>query len=89
MRIPCPHCGERGNAEFVYQGDASLRRPAPQFGEPSASAASPDWMNYVYTRTNTPGKQREYWLHAYGCGALLVVIRDVSTHEISHVEAAQ
>ena len=22
MRIPCPYCGERGNEEFSYLGDA-------------------------------------------------------------------
>ena len=27
MRIPCPFCGERDGAEFVYRGDASPVRP--------------------------------------------------------------
>ena len=27
MRIPCPHCGERGHEEFLYLGDAGARRP--------------------------------------------------------------
>ena len=89
MRIICPHCGERGNAEFVYQGDASLRRPAPRVGDPSETATAPAWLDYVYTRTNAPAKHREYWLHAQGCRALLIVTRDVSSHEISTVEAAR
>jgi methylglutamate dehydrogenase subunit B len=89
MRIPCPHCGERGSAEFIYQGDASLRRPAPCVGDAGESAASPAWMDYVYTRVNAPGVHREHWLHAYGCRALLVVTRDVSTHEIAGVETVQ
>lgn len=89
MRITCPHCGERGSAEFVYHGDAAAMRPAPRVGDALESAASPGWMDYVYTRANSPGKHREYWLHAFGCRALLVVTRDVSTHEIMRVEAAR
>ena len=41
MRIPCPHCGERDHAEFTYAGDATVRRPAPDEGDPAA------WMRYV------------------------------------------
>ena len=29
MRIACPYCGERGNEEFIYLGDAALVRPIP------------------------------------------------------------
>ena len=29
MRIPCPYCGPRGNEEFTYLGDATVRRPDP------------------------------------------------------------
>jgi sarcosine oxidase subunit delta len=29
VRIPCPFCGPRGNEEFTYLGDASVRRPDP------------------------------------------------------------
>ena len=89
MRINCPHCGERGNAEFIYQGDASVQRPAPRLGDAGESGASADWLDYVYTRSNTPGLHREYWLHTYGCRALLVLTRDVSNHAISKVEAVR
>ena len=89
MRINCPHCGERGNSEFVYQGDAALQRPAPRLGDAGEDPASPAWLDYVYTRTNSPGKHREYWLHAYGCRALLVLTRDVSNHDILRVELAR
>ena len=89
MRITCPHCGERGLPEFVYQGDASLRRPAPRLDDAGESGASPDWMDYVYSRANSPGAHREYWLHASGCRALLIVTRNTSSHEIARVEAAR
>ena len=36
MRIKCPHCGERGNEEFAYLGDATVHPPD------DASAATPD-----------------------------------------------
>lgn len=29
MRIACCHCGPRGNEEFTYLGDATVRRPGP------------------------------------------------------------
>ena len=86
MRIACPHCGERGVAEFAYQGDASLTRPASRPGDAGESAAALEWVDYVYTRANAPGEHREYWLHALGCRALLVVTRDASSHEIARVE---
>ncbi len=38
MRIPCPYCGERGNEEFSYLGDATLRRP-----QDGGAAPTPDW----------------------------------------------
>ena len=85
MRICCPHCGERSSAEFAYFGDASLRRPEPRADE---STGSQDWMDYVYLRANTPGRHREYWMHANGCRALLVVTRDTSNHDMVCVEAA-
>jgi heterotetrameric sarcosine oxidase delta subunit len=89
MLINCPHCGERGNEEFVYRGDATVRRPEiglPDTGDTSASAA---WMDYVYLRDNPTGRHRELWYHATGCRAWLIVTRDVSTHEILAVEAAK
>ncbi|MBV9703816.1 MAG: sarcosine oxidase subunit delta, partial [Methylobacteriaceae bacterium] len=32
MRIPCPYCGERGNAEYAYLGDAGVSRPQTPLG---------------------------------------------------------
>jgi sarcosine oxidase subunit delta len=84
MRIACPYCGERSLDEFVYSGDATVKRP--DFASPTAMA---DFTRYVYERTNTPGQHRELWYHAAGCHAWLVVTRNVSTHAISSVEVAR
>jgi len=77
MRIPCPYCGERGNEEFSYRGDAAPVRP-----ESHGPEAMPAWIDYVYLRENPAGLIREYWHHVGGCHAWLVVTRDTRTHEI-------
>lgn len=84
MRIACPHCGERSLDEYLYSGDATVRRP--DFSSPTAAA---DFVRYVYERTNPPGRHHELWYHAAGCHAWLVVTRDVSTHAITSVELAR
>jgi len=87
MRIPCPHCGKRGNEEFSYLGDATVRRPA----EP-ATPGTPGfegWMDFVYLRDNPAGPHRELWQHLHGCRAWLVVTRDIRSHAISSVEDAR
>jgi sarcosine oxidase subunit delta len=84
MRIACPYCGERSLDEYVYSGDATVRRP-----DMSSPTAAADFVSYVYERTNPPGRHRELWYHAAGCHAWLVVTRDVSTHAIASVEPAK
>lgn len=84
MRIACPYCGDRSLDEFVYSGDATVRRP-----DASSPTATADFVSYVYERTNPPGKHRELWYHAAGCHAWFVVTRDISTHIITAVEPAK
>ncbi|RUO98696.1 sarcosine oxidase subunit delta [Hyphomicrobium sp.] len=84
MRIKCPYCGERGNDEFSYLGDASVKRP-----DPSAADASDAFYAFAYERKNVAGPMQELWYHAAGCHAWLVVTRDTRTHEISDVKPAQ
>jgi sarcosine oxidase subunit delta len=84
MRINCPYCGERGNDEFSYLGDASVVRP-----DASAANAEDAFYAFAYERRNVAGPTRELWYHAAGCHAWLVVTRDTRTHEISDVEVAQ
>ena len=83
MRIVCPFCGERGNEEFSYLGDASPVRP-----DPGGDQASQKFADYVYLRENPRGVFRELWYHAAGCHAWLVVTRDTVSHEIFGVEFA-
>ncbi len=82
MRIKCPLCGERDNAEFSYLGDASPRRP-------QNLEQQDDWTSYVYLRDNPAGHHRELWFHAAGCRLWLEVERDTLTHEIFAVAAAR
>jgi sarcosine oxidase subunit delta len=83
MRIPCPHCGERDVREFLYLGDASVRRP-----DPVADDATAALVDYVYYRGNPAGPHREYWYHAGGCQCWIVVTRDTRTHAVLGAEAA-
>ena len=85
MRILCPHCGERGNEEFTYFGDAApylAGRPDP--ARPDAATA---FYEHVYLREN-PAGLAELWHHVGGCRAWLVVRRDVRTHAIESVAVA-
>lgn len=84
MRIACPHCGERSLDEFLYSGDATVKRP--DFASPTAME---EFTSYVYERTNPPGMHRELWYHAAGCHAWLVVTRGMATHVITSVELAR
>ena len=84
MRIACPFCGERGNEEFVYLGDATLVRP-----DPGVAGATQAFADYLYLRDNVRGLHRELWYHAAGCHGWLVVTRDTMSHEIKRVEFAR
>ncbi len=93
MRIPCSHCGERGLEEFVYLGDATVRRPPVPAAMPDAAAPATAveaaFSDYVYLRDNPSGPHRELWQHTGGCRAWLVVTRDTRTHEILAVAPAR
>ena len=83
MRIPCPFCGPRGNEEFTYLGDASVRRPAPSADDATA------FHEYVYLRDNPSGPHQELWYHGAGCHKWLVVTRNTRTHEIAGATFAE
>jgi sarcosine oxidase subunit delta len=89
MRIPCCHCGERGNEEFAYLGDATVARPEADAAVPLSEADCARWTDYVYLRDNPAGVHRELWQHVAGCRAWLVVTRNLRTHEILAVEPAR
>jgi sarcosine oxidase subunit delta len=79
MLIPCPHCGPRAQAEFVYERALeSVIVP----GRDDAEA-----MARLFTRTNPKGENEELWRHTHGCRAWLVVTRHTVTHQISATRA--
>jgi sarcosine oxidase subunit delta len=84
VRIVCPYCGERGNEEFSYLGDASPVRP-----DPAGADAAQKFAEYVYLRDNPRGPLRELWYHTAGCHSWLVVTRDTISHEITLVQFAR
>jgi sarcosine oxidase subunit delta len=77
MRLPCPYCGERDHGEFVYRGDATVRRP-----DPVAPNAAARYYEYVHLRANPAGWHREHWYHEGGCRSWIVVERNTLTHDI-------
>jgi sarcosine oxidase subunit delta len=84
MRIPCPFCGERDLAEFVYYGDANYRRPAA-----GTDSAAREFYDALYLRVNPAGPHAEWWYHASGCRSWLKVTRNTLTHEILGADLAQ
>ena len=86
IRIDCPHCGTRDHSEFLYLGDATAQRP----GDNSVNEIGPGspWSDYVFQRDNPRGVHREFWQHAHGCRAWLLVTRDTLTHDVSDVRLA-
>ena len=75
-RIDCPWCGVRDEAEFQYQGDATVVRPAPD-------ASGDEFFRYVYIRDNPKGWHTEWWHHVGGCRQWVKVVRNTLTHDIA------
>ena len=76
LLIPCPHCGPRAQAEFVFE------RPVETIIGVDVSTA--ELVEALYTRTNPRGVSAELWRHARGCRAWLRIDR----HSVSHVIAS-
>ena len=78
LRIPCPYCGFRAQAEFVFDraAEAILRL------DPSPDQA----VVRLYERENPKGWSWELWRHAAGCGAWLKLRRNTVSHAIDAVE---
>ena len=79
MQIPCPHCGPRDQAEFVYERtlDSVI---VPGIDDDAAMAR-------LYARTNPKGVDEELWRHTFGCRAWVVMTRNRVTNEISGTRA--
>jgi heterotetrameric sarcosine oxidase delta subunit len=79
MQIPCPHCGPRAQAEFVYERTAD--------SVVALDAAPEEAMRTLFTRTNPRGLDEEIWRHTFGCRAWMVITRHRVTNEITDVRA--
>ena len=81
MRLSCPICGERDRREFYYRG-AALDRP-------KEDAPYAQWEDYMHLRENLTGGHEEFWSHDAGCGAWLIVTRNLTTHEVLGARLAE
>jgi heterotetrameric sarcosine oxidase delta subunit len=77
MQIPCPHCGPRAQAEFVYERTAD--------SVVALDAAPEEAMRTLFTRTNPRGLDEEIWRHTFGCRAWMVITRHRVTNKITDV----
>jgi heterotetrameric sarcosine oxidase delta subunit len=77
LLIPCPWCGPRAEIEFVWGGEAHLRRP-----DPADQATDQAWGDYLFMRANTKGAQAERWAHVHGCRQWFNLVRDTATHQV-------
>jgi heterotetrameric sarcosine oxidase delta subunit len=77
LLIPCPHCGERHESEFVNGGPVRLRR-----AEDPGALDDVAWVDWLTVPPNPMGPLREKWWHRLGCGAWFVVVRDTVTHAV-------
>ena len=79
MRIDCPHCGPRAQAEFGYERTldsiVTIDMPADEA------------VARLYARTNPRGLDDELWRHGFGCRQWIVLRRNRVTHEIVGVAA--
>ena len=83
MRLNCPLCGPRDVREFTYRGSSKLMsRPDPLEGHEA-------FHDYVHLRENVVGENEELWHHHMGCSSWLVVVRNVSTHDVISVKRAK
>ena len=78
LRIPCPFCGDRDEAEFRCGGEATAEIPQPGVGDGA-------WSDYLFNRDNPKGLVRERWCHSYGCNQWFIVVRHTVTHRIHAV----
>ena len=79
LRIACPYCGRRAQAEFVFERALDAILPLD---------ATPDVaIQHLYARDNPKGWSWELWRHSAGCGAWLKLHRHTVSHQIAAVEA--
>ncbi|MCF8474064.1 MAG: sarcosine oxidase subunit delta [Emcibacter sp.] len=79
--IDCPWCGLRDESEFSYGGPADLIRPTL-----ADDVSDQEWADYLFTRDNPCGEHHERWVHTFGCGQWLRLVRDTLSHKILRVD---
>jgi len=72
--VQCPQCGARSVYEFRFGGEVR-KRPAPD-------APEADWTDYIFTRANEAGAQKEWWFHRSGCRQWFQAVRNLVTNEV-------
>lgn len=82
LKIDCPFCGPRDEAEFRCGGESHIQRPGPH-----NDVSDAQWADYLYMRQNPLGWHFERWLHAAGCRQWFNLARHTTTHEIRTVYA--
>ncbi|MBL8265309.1 sarcosine oxidase subunit delta [Steroidobacter sp.] len=78
LRITCPYCGVRDQAEFRCGGPSHIARP-------SFEVSDRVWTDYLFNRDNPKGIHYERWLHEFGCGRWFNLARDTVTHQVHAV----
>ena len=78
LRIACPYCGRRAQAEFVFERALDAILPL--------DATTAVAIQRLYARENPKGWSWEIWCHSAGCGAWLKLHRHTVTHQIAAVE---
>lgn len=79
LLIKCPICGvEANDADFLYGGEAHIKRPASTDPEAVSDEAQ---YRYLYERKNPRGVHQELWQCARGCGKWFHATRDTVTQE--------
>jgi sarcosine oxidase, subunit delta len=78
LRIDCPHCGRRAQAEFVFERALDAILPLDSTLEVAVAT--------LYARKNPKGWSWELWRHSAGCGAWLKLHRHSVSHQIDAVE---
>jgi sarcosine oxidase, subunit delta len=72
--IPCPTCGERSAAEFLFVGEL------PDGITDAETTPDVDFAR-AWLRRNAAGAQPERWFHADGCRRVVAVVRDTQTNQ--------
>lgn len=75
LRIDCPYCGQRDEADFRCGGESHISRP-------SADVDDATWSDYLFNRDNPKGLTFERWCHVFGCGRWFNLVRSTTSHEI-------